>query len=117
MSSRQTTLNNLSADIQDYLDRDQDMHRQARLDALRDIFEKHFLPLQEELVVTPKDFEEVVSAAKSRMGNERIGFDDSRSFLANGDAAKLALFIAFTGFLNSKNALLRVPKFKETNNG
>ena len=117
MPSRDEILGQLTNDLLAFLDKEDGMHRQARLEALREIFNKHALPNIGDLSVTKKDFTNIVSSAKTSYATSSPATSYGRPQLTNDDEAKICLLNAFVGFLNSKNALCRAIQFEEKKNG
>jgi len=112
MSERQSVLGQLSIDIIEYIENDYKMDATSKIEAIRAIFEKHYMPLKSELTIGRKEFEHIVSNAKSEYTKGSATVNSLKKPLEPQETANYYVISSFIGFLNSKNALLRMPQFK-----
>ena len=106
MSSREE----LEQDLAFYFSKEEELKLDDRRALLRNIMQKHFIITDSDITFNKKDFDRIVSDAKSLMAKIDLPVRVSGQILDSQQLVSLALIEATIGALNSKGVTKRLVK-------
>lgn len=110
MSNKESVEN----DLREYLERENNLHRQGKLDYLRATFSKHLALQKLDHLVTKGDLFDIVSSAKNELRNMTLPMHVSGRKIDNTELNAIAMIEALVSYLNKHHLLKSVPKLDYT---
>jgi hypothetical protein len=103
----------VEADLALYFSKEKELEPDERKRLLMSIFDKHLILNTSDFKVDFYDFQKIRSDTMTMYSSEKTKLRMDRKDLSDQEVVQLFLLESFTGFLNNKGALKRMPRFNK----